>query len=636
MKKRISRILALLLLLMPLTAFGEAEVGRDETVYAALDPSGKVRSVEIITHRAPMKDEAVDYGTFQNLTLLDGVKPEEQSGTLVWKKGTLDHDTYYSVTSEKKPPVDIAITYAMDGKEMPASEIAGKTGEFTISLSLGKTDLMTQVSVVLPLERFSDIRTDGMKSVVGKNTRVTVTHLGTEAKTYEITGKTTGFALEPIQISATYAAFDLSGFGEIDKLTDGVDRLTRAAGDLANGATRLSDGASELAGGSVALSSGMTSLVAGHHTLTQGFAPLTEGLAAYTTGVDELVAKLKDFSTTMEEKMKDLKKLEELAGALSKVNAGLGEVEMNLSKIVQGRKDLGQGLAKYRAGLKAYFDGVSQKSGEMLPTLVTSLKGAMSAPFETEIPQILTDAGLDPDRVQTTSTAIKESLVGDEQSALKTAMEQIVATFWPQQMEMSKANKKLLAGLDEIIKNDDEMTKGEEKLLAGLREVRGGLSEITAAVSGISIPKFEKEMDLSKLDALTEGGAKLREGLEKLHDGTVKFDDGLLKVSVGMDELSSGAVKLSSGVTEMKDGIASFYASGMIPLRDGIAKAMEPLEDLDGKKKTSFLDEKNSVDSIVYVFVTDAIEEPAVKEETPVREEEKPLTFWERLVNLFR
>ena len=143
-------------------------------------------------------------------------------------------------------------------------------------------------------------------------------------------------------------------------------------------------------------------------------------------------------------------------------------------------------------------------------------------------------------------------------------------------------------------------------------------------------------MDLSRLDELTEGGAKLREGLEKLHDGTVKFDNGLLKVSVGMDELSSGAVKLSSGAGELSDGIATYYSSGMIPLRDGIAKAMEPLEDLDAKKKMSFLDEKNPVDSIVYVFVTDAIEEQKTEEATATREESKPETFWERLLNLFR
>lgn len=632
MKKRISLLLALLLLLMPLTAFGEGEVGRDETVYAALDPSGKVRSVEIITHRAPMKDEAVDYGTFTNLTLLDGVKPEEQSGTLVWKKGALDHDTYYSVTSEKKPPVDIAITYAMDGKEMPASEIAGKTGEFTISLSLGKTDLMTQVSVVLPLERFSDIRTDGMKSVVGKNTRVTVTHLGTEAKTYEISGKTTGFALEPIQINATYAAFDLSGFGEIDQLTDGVDRLTRAAGDLANGATRLSDGASELAGGSVALSSGMTSLVAGHHTLTQGFAPLTEGLTAYTAGVDELVSKLKDFSTTMEEKMKDLKKLEELAGALSKVNAGLGDVETNLETIVQGRKELHQGLVDYRTGLATYLKQMENSGGNVFQTILEGIMAEVNPALETTIPASLAELGYDADE----TNAIVDKISPVIKGAIATGAGNALQTLNDQSSGLTEANQKLLDGLDEIIVNDKAMTDGEEQLLAGLTKVRGGLTQITGAVAGISIPKFEKEMDLSKLDELTEGGAELREGLEKLHDGTVKFDDGLLKVSVGMDELSSGAVKLSSGVTEMKDGIASFYASGMIPLRDGIAKAMEPLEDLDGKKKMSFLDEKNSVDSIVYVFVTDAIEEPAVKEETPVREEEKPLTFWERLVNLFR
>lgn len=626
MKKRISVLLALLFLAMPLTAFGEAEARRDETVYAALDPSGNVRSVEIVTHRAPMKDEAVDYGKFTDWKLLDGAKPEEQSGTLVWKKGALDRDTYYSVTSEKKPPVDIAITYALDGKEMPASEIAGKSGEFTISLSLGKTDLMTQVSLVLPLERFSDIRTDGMKSVVGKNTRVTLTHLGTEEKTYEISGTTKGFALEPIQISATYAAFDLSGFGEIDELKDGVDMLTRAAGDLAGGAAQLSDGASELAGGSVALSSGMTSLVAGHYTLTKGFTPLMEGLTAYTDGVDELVTRLKDLSATMEEKMKDLKKLEELAGALSQVNGGLGDVENGLKEIIGIRHDILEKIQKKRASLQKILDLLEVDYAGIIDEIQKAFEEGLPD-FET-FAKKLKELGVEMDEETLKQIYdLMQKMVTEGADQLKPLLEEL---------DLKTQIEKIIKPLDELLKAEKDLLAGEEKLLDGLRQARGGLTQITNAVSGISIPKFEDEMDLSRLDELTEGGAKLRDGLEKLHDGTVKFDSGLLKVSVGMDELSSGAVKLSSGAGELSDGIASYYSSGMIPLRDGIAKAMEPLEDLDAKKKMSFLDEKNPVDSIVYVFVTDAIEEPKTEEAAATHEESKPETFWERLLNLFR
>lgn len=628
MKKRISVLLALLFLAMPLTAFGEAEARRDETVYAALDPSGKVRSVEIVTHRAPMKDEAVDYGKFTDFTLLDGAKPEEQAGTLVWKKGALDRDTYYSVTSEKKPPVDIAITYALDGKEMPASEIAGKSGEFTISLSLGKTDLMTQVSLVLPLERFSDIRTDGMKSVVGKNTRVTVTHLGTEAKTYEISGKTKAFALEPIQISATYAAFDLSGFGEIDELRDGVDMLTRAAGDLAGGAAQLSDGANELAGGSVALSSGMTSLVAGHYTLTKGFTPLMEGLTAYTDGVDELVTRLKDLSATMEEKMKDLKKLEELAGALSQVNAGLGEVEDGLETIIGHRREILKTIQEKRASLQEILDLLDVNYEGIIEEIQKAFQDNL--PTYEAFVEKLKELGVNTDEMDPKTLeqiyTLMQTMVAEGSDKLKPLLEKL---------DLKKQIEDIIGPLDELLKAEKELLAGEEKLLDGLRQARGGLSQIIGAVSGISIPELGDEMDLSRLDELTEGGAKLREGLEKLHDGTVKFDNGLLKVSVGMDELSSGAVKLSSGAGELSDGIATYYSSGMIPLRDGIAKAMEPLEDLGAKKKMSFLDEKNPVDSIVYVFMTDAIEEPKT-EETAAVEEPKPETFWERLLNLFR
>lgn len=629
MKKRISVLLALLFLAMPFTAFGEAEARRDETVYAALDPSGNVRSVEIVTHRAPMKDEAVDYGKFTDFTLLDGAKPQEQSGTLVWKKGALDRDTYYSVTSEKKPPVDIAITYALDGKEMPATEIAGKSGEFTISLSLGKTDLMTQVSLVLPLERFSDIRTDGMKSVVGKNTRVTVTHLGTEAKTYEISGTTKAFALEPIQISATYAAFDLSGFGEIDELTDGVDMLTRAAGDLAGGAAQLSDGASELAGGSVALSSGMTSLVAGHYTLTKGFTPLMEGLTAYTDGVDELVERLKDLSATMEEKMKDLKKLEELAGALSQVNGGLGQVESGLEEIIGHRREILKEIQEKRASLQEILDLLDVDYAGIIDEIQKAFQDNL--PTYEAFVEKLKELGVDTDKMDEETLKqiyeLMKTVVNDGSEKLKPLLDKL---------NLKKQIEDIIKPLDELLDAEKQLLAGEEKLLDGLRQARGGLSQIIGAVSGISIPELGDEMDLSRLDELTEGGAKLREGLEKLHDGTVKFDNGLLKVSVGMDELSSGAVQLSSGAKELSDGIASYYSSGMIPLRDGIAKAMEPLEDLGAKKKMSFLDEKNPVDSIVYVLVTDAIEEPKTEEAAATREEQKPKTFWERLLSLFR
>lgn len=628
MKKRISVLLALLFLAMPLTAFGEAEARRDETVYAALDPSGNVRSVEIVTHRAPMKDEAVDYGKFTDFTLLDGAKPQEQSGTLVWKKGVLDRDTYYSVTSEKKPPVDIAITYALDGKEMPASEIAGKSGEFTISLSLGKTDLMTQVSLVLPLERFSDIHTDGMKSVVGKNTRVTVTHLGTEAKTYEISGTAKAFALEPIQISATYAAFDLSGFGEIDELTDGVDMLTRAAGDLAGGAAQLSDGASELAGGSVALSSGMTSLVAGHDTLTKGFTPLMEGLTAYTNGVDELVTNLKDLSATMQEKMKDLKKLEELAGALSQVNGGLGQVEHGLDEIIGHRREILKTIQEKRDTLDEILKLLDVDYAGIIDEIQKAFQEGL--PTYEAFVEKLKELGVDTDKIDEVMLRqiydLMQTIVNEGADKLKPLLDQL---------DLKKQIEDIIKPLDELIDAEKQLLAGEEKLLDGLRQARGGLSQIIGAVSGISIPELGDEMDLSRLDELTEGGAKLREGLEKLHDGTVKFDNGLLKVSVGMDELSSGAVKLSSGAGELSDGIATYYSSGMIPLRDGIAKAMEPLEDLGAKKKMSFLDEKNPVDSIVYVFVTDAIEEPK-SEEAATHEEPKAETFWERLLNLFR
>lgn len=630
MSKKISFVLAFILLVMPFAVFAEEKTKRDETVYASLDPTGKIRSVEVIVHRGPTDEEACDYGAFRNFTLFDGVTPDKKKDALIWKKGMLNRDTYYSVTSDKKPPVDISITYTLDGKVLAPQDIAGKTGDFKIAFTLKKSDLLTQISVILPLERFSEIRSNGMESVVGKNTRITITHLGNEEKTYEITGKVKDFALEPIQISSTYAAFDLSNFGEIETLSDGIDALTRAASDLSNGSGQLRNGANELAGGSVTLAGGMNKLVAGHHMLTEGFDPLVEGLTEYTNGVELLTTRLEDFSHTMEDKLQDLKKLEKLSKALSEVNEGLGKVEASLAKIVEGRKELGKGLLEYQKGLKK---GLQADKINIWYATLESIIFEVNPILTDTLPLCLKENGIEENQAKTLSDNISALILG----AVSSGGGQVSEKIENQDQNLNKISDKLLNGFQQLIDNDRNMTDGEEQLLNGFKEARAGLTQITAAVSGIKIPDLNNEMDSKKLDELAEGGKKLREGLEKLRKGTVEFDHGLIKVSVGMDELSSGSVRFASGVEKLNDGINAFYTSGMIPLRDGIAEAMRPLEDLDGKRKTSFLEAKNPVDSVVYVFVTDAIEkeEQATQEESIVEEQEHE-TFWQRLLNLFR
>lgn len=46
--------------------------------------------------------------------------------------GSKGNDIYYQGTTEKETPVNVKITYYLDGKEMTADEIAGKSGKVTV------------------------------------------------------------------------------------------------------------------------------------------------------------------------------------------------------------------------------------------------------------------------------------------------------------------------------------------------------------------------------------------------------------------------------------------------------------------------------------------------------------------------
>ena len=100
-------------------------------------------------------------------------------------------------------------------------------------------------------------------------------------------------------------------------------------------------------------------------------------------------------------------------------------------------------------------------------------------------------------------------------------------------------------------------------------------------------------------------------------------------MSSGVSELYSGTTELSKGITELNNQTSNLD----IEVTEQIN---EMIDDLDGTSDeiVSFVSEQNiNVDSVQFVIKTPAIENKNIIED---EEQEETLSFWEKLINLFK
>lgn len=100
-------------------------------------------------------------------------------------------------------------------------------------------------------------------------------------------------------------------------------------------------------------------------------------------------------------------------------------------------------------------------------------------------------------------------------------------------------------------------------------------------------------------------------------------------MSIGLSELYSGTTELSKGTTELNNQTSNLD----IEVTEQIN---EMIDDLDGTSDeiVSFVSEQNiNVDSVQFVIKTPVIENKNIIED---EEQEETLSFWEKLINLFK
>src|SRR5690625_2727260 len=192
--KRFFVSIAMILLLIASISFAfpsnavaseKGEIGnynkKDEVIYSNLLANGKVKDMYVVnTFHITKQGNIDDYGTYEHVRNLTNLLPiEQQDGNKIRFEAD-ESEFYYQGELQNEPlPWNINITYLLDGEEISADELAGKSGKLEIHLSTSSNKevddtffdyYLLQVSVTLDPEVFNNVQAPkGTEAKEGKN-----------------------------------------------------------------------------------------------------------------------------------------------------------------------------------------------------------------------------------------------------------------------------------------------------------------------------------------------------------------------------------------------------------------------------------------------------------------------------------
>lgn len=249
---------------------------KEETVYTKLDSNGNNYKTVVSTHI--INDENLDIiediSDLLNIKNTSGEETFKQDGSkITWNANK--NDLYYQGDTSKELPIECNIKYELDGEEISAEEIVGKSGKVNITLQYTNKESRTvnvngkNVKMYVPFvvvagtiiknENASNITVSSGK-VIDDGTKTIVTGIAMPGlqeslgiskdeieipSNIEITMDTTDFKLESIASFITPKVLDkndLKVFDNLSQMESQIDTLQSSSQKIEAGANTLKSG----------------------------------------------------------------------------------------------------------------------------------------------------------------------------------------------------------------------------------------------------------------------------------------------------------------------------------------------------------------------------------------------------------
>lgn len=381
---------------------------KHELIYSNLNAPDELYAVNYF--EAKKDCNVTDYGNYSETVSL---KPEKKLETsqvdnLTTVKFPLQKGEffYYQAKLQKTAlPWKIEYSYQLGGQEMTATEIAGKSGHFTLKMKISADksvdssffdSYILQFTLALPLNSFHNIKAEQAQiSLAADKTNIVFLKLPKQEAEYTVTADANNIHIPSAMLTALPLTFKLDGSSLLQKqlnglsqLENGINQLHLAAGALSSGYSRLNQGIEELAGGGRKLASGSEQLFDGASAFTDGLQRYSDGLTQYFAGVKRLDGGMQQVKQALssDKLQAQLTFLEDLKEYLDKASPDMQKID--LQKLEQQMDLLLQSLDKILSLFKQNQKLLLQLSKIKLPDINIAALQQQISHLESLIKQI--------------------------------------------------------------------------------------------------------------------------------------------------------------------------------------------------------------------------------------------------------
>lgn len=546
---------------------GESKAADDYTknqvVYTKLDGDGNKTGVFVVnSFSAPKGSTIEDAGVYDKVVNLSTTKKLADKDGHVAVEGQGEQDFVYQgdLSKDTQLPWNVSVSYKLDGKDVTAEELGGKSGKLSMKLTVAPNpeykgtgeytdNYLVQVTGMLKDSECHKIDAEGATAAAnGSDTQLTYMVLPGSTAEYTVNADVEDFEFDgwqivgvPLSLALDVDSSDMDT-SQLNELEDGIAAANDGAGLVKDGAATLSEALG-------VANNGAGQLMAGANAAADGVTKLADGSAQVNDGAGQVAAgagALADGSTTLD-------------GGASQVAAGAGTLAQGTASLMSQLPTLTGGTQALAQGTGALVSGVKQLDGGLatLQEGAKQLQGGV-AQLTDRAPALAAGAnelkvGLDK------LTAQNEKLTGGAQSVANGAE----ALAQDINDGLSKETIGQIGGLAnqgtqlqqavEALRDLEKqaVTNGDAELAKGI----GGVADkISAGLQSAPSPDVINGL-VGKLNELKGGANALKDGAANLNAGVTVYTAGANKLADGANKLADGAAQLNGGINQLAAGV---------------------------------------------------------------------------------
>lgn len=518
---------------------------KEETVMVSQNSQGEVDSIVVSDTISNIQTETLeDKSNLTNIKVISGNEEMTQNGEkIIWKN--IEGELTYEGNSNKELPVNVNVSYELDGKKVVPEEILGKSGELKIVIDYENNatykDVISGKNVslycpfvmmslcVLPSDRFRNIQvSQGSVEKSGDN-RIVLAYgipglsdnmdTDCDEEDYDMKSKLEDEFDDSITITADVTDFAIGSIYTISnsEMLNNFEfskNTNESIEDIKESLDDLSDATGKLVKGSKSLSSGTEKM--------------KQAFATYGTGVEGVVEAIGQFAT-----------------GTKKLSDSLSTNVENVKSFDQGTRDYVKGVNQYASGVDGYIDGVDK--------VVSGISGAKTAAdaAATAAADYGTNAGIIAGKVSAlVSPELSQGMKSDTKK-IENSIENIAEAGEKTKTEIQK----ITDIIDKLVNMKKEST--EEKQKEEIQSVIDSLTAVrdaqTLLIEKISNEVAEDSDTKASITSMESNITNVEEAQKSLGTDVFQLEEKTKQVVIAMGTYSAYASGLEQGATALSE-----------------------------------------------------------------------------------